>query len=547
MPLSINLEDQDALKAFLARRHPDFDRLICHWDFLEETYSGGRDWFAKHLFKYIKEGDEEFKNRKQRAYRFNHTREIVDLIQKYIFKSAIARNDDDAPEEIKTFWKNVTRNGLDIDQFARVLCNETSKFGRVWVFVDTNKTMNIQTKADEKEAGAGVYAYIVGPQDILDVGIAEDGSINWVLVRETARDDEDPIRSSGEVYNRFRLWMKDAWYLFKFEKKSDNKAPAGIVTANLASVIDTKYDDVEVVLVDANVNPIGEVPGFPVDHIIGDYLYSSPALINDIAYLDRAIANYLSNLDAIIQDQTFSQLAMPAQGSLPGEEKYNQLIEMGTKRIFTYDGEGGAKPEFISPDPKQAGVIIEVINKIINEIYHSVGMAGERTKQDNSVGIDNSSGVAKAYDFDRLNSLLTMKSQALENAENKLTALVCKWYSIAAPTEELTQYADTFDVRSLYDEFTVAERLQLVVAPDMIRQEQMKQVITKLFPAIKIALREKMLADLSNWTPVEDAKQEKADALAAKVSAKDATSGNSAKKNPSTQSRQGQVTSKTGK
>jgi hypothetical protein len=208
MALEINHEDQDALKAFLNRRHPDYDGLICHWNFLEETYDGGRDWFVKHLFKYVKEGEKEFKDRKTRAYRFNHTREIVDLIQKYIFKSAVARNDDDAPQEVKDFWKNVTRNGLDIDQFSRVLCNETSKFGRVWVFTDTNKSLHIQTKADEKAAGAGVYAYIVGPQDILDVGISRRRLVNWVLVRETARDDSDPIYSSGEVYNRYRLWMR---------------------------------------------------------------------------------------------------------------------------------------------------------------------------------------------------------------------------------------------------------------------------------------------------------------------------------------------------
>ncbi|MEZ6841312.1 hypothetical protein ABVN80_14665 [Acinetobacter baumannii] len=36
------------------------------------------------------------------------------------------------------------------------------------------------------------------------------------------------------------------------------------------------------------------------------------------------------------------------------------------------------------------------INKIIGEIYHTVGLAGERTKQDNAVGIDNSSGVAES-------------------------------------------------------------------------------------------------------------------------------------------------------
>jgi hypothetical protein len=96
------------------------------------------------------------------------------------------------------------------------------------------------------------------------------------------------------------------------------------------------------------------VPVLPGRHVIGDNRYTVAGLINDIAYLDRAVANYLSNLDAIIQDQTFSQLAMPAQACCRATDKYEKLVEMGTKRIFLYDGEGGAKPEYLSPDVKQA-------------------------------------------------------------------------------------------------------------------------------------------------------------------------------------------------
>ncbi|MCV5137544.1 hypothetical protein OFB61_23255, partial [Escherichia coli] len=130
---------------------------------------------------------------------------------------------------------------------------------------------------------------------------------------------------------------------------------------------------------------------FPVDCIgESESPYFSPSLIDDIAYLDRAVANYLSNLDAIIQDQTFSQLAIPVQSLLPGDENHTKVLEMGTKRVFTYDSEGGNQPFYLSPDPKQAQMIITTIKTVINEIYHSVGVAGERTKQDNAQGIDNS-------------------------------------------------------------------------------------------------------------------------------------------------------------
>lgn len=501
--------NQKALQTFLKRRHPDYDRMLPHWEFLEATYNGGRQWFQTNIFRYMKEGDQEFKDRLERCYRFNHTREAVDLIQKYLFKSPVTRNHDDAPPEIAEFWKNATLTGLDVNQFMRLASTRSSVLGRIWIFTDTNKTADIRTVADEKAMGARVYAYLVKPQNILDMGFDDIGDLNWILVRETVRDDANPILSTGIVSERFRLWTRTHWYLFAMEMTARN--------------------EVRVRLLEAEEHGLGVVPAFPLDHVIGENRYTAPGLIDDIAYLDRAVANYLSNLDAIIQDQTFSQLAMPANAVLPGEEKYNKLVEMGTKRIFIYDGEGGSAPAYISPDPKQAGVIVDVIAKIINEIYHTIGLAGERTKQDNAVGIDNSSGVAKAYDFERVNSLLAAKAHSLENAENKLCAMVMRWNGRAAPAEELVKYPDNFDVRSLFDEFSVAEHLALIEAPQSVRRVQMEQVIEKLFPRLAKDLVEVMRRELESWPVTVETTEPP-------------TSAGRASRNLQTENRQGEVT-----
>jgi hypothetical protein len=486
-------DQQQRLLAFLKRRHPQYEEMLRHWIFAEETYNGGREWFKPHnIFRYIKEGDKEFHDRLARCYRFNHTREVTDLVQKYIFKSPVTRNTEDAPAEVKAFWLKATLSGLNIDQFAKTISTASSIFGRPWVFVDSTKTEDIQSKDDEKKSGVGVYAYVVGPRDILDIGFTDRGDVNWVLVRETVRDDGDPVNSSGAMFDRYRLWTRTEWVLYKIEETADSSAAKSKKKSRLV-----------VIELDRGNHDLGEVPGFPCDHTVGDYRYSAPSLIGDIVYLDRAVANYLSNLDAIIQDQTFSQLAMPAQAVLPGQDAYDALVEMGTKRVFVYDGEGNAKPEYLSPDVKQARLVMETISMIIAEIYHTIGMAGERTKSDNTVGIDDSSGVAKAYDFERMNSLLTSKADSLENVENKLIRLVMLWHDKAAqvPPDSLVKYPDTFDVRSLFDEFTIAERLALVEAPDGVRQEQMKQVIAKLFPRLAVDLKNKLIDGLKDWPP----------------------------------------------
>lgn len=477
---SENEARQRRLKKFLERRHPEYEGTLHHWLFLESCYEGGREWFGSNIFRYIKEGDTEFADRLKRAYRFNHTREVVDLVDKHLFKQEIARSED-APESVKEFWKHSTLNKLSIKDYVRRISTQASIFGRVWVVVDSTKTGEVASVADQKESDARAYSYTVTPQHVLDMSHDDRGDMNWILIHEQVRDDEDPVESSGEMIDRYRLWTRDDWTLFTV-KRQGRKV-----------VIDQEGPF---------PHGLGVVPVFPADNIISDELYVSPALIDDVAYLDRAVANYLSNLDAIIQDQTFSQLVMPAQGILPGEDSHDKIIGMGTKRIFTFDAEGGGRPEYISPDVKQAELIMSVVNKIISEIYHTVGLAGERTKDDNSQGIDNSSGVAKAYDFERVNSLLAAKADSLEVIENRLAKMVAMWSGEEGSiTENLVTYPDNFDVRGLYDEFEIAARLSLIEAPDTVRRQQMESVIDKLFPRIKKELREKMFKELKTWPP----------------------------------------------
>lgn len=456
-----------------SRRHPEYQDSVAHWDFCEETYRGGRSWFDKHLFTYQKEGKTEFADRVKRAARFNHTREAVDLVQKYLFKAPIQRDIEGAPEHVKRFWKRAMRNGLGISELVRMVSTSNSTLGRVAVVVDNNLRVNAGeedslSQKEVEEGGFSIYAYIVKVQNILDFAFDEegDGELKWIRLREFVRDDDDPFNSSGEVIERQRLWTRNAWYLFDRPPMKDNKVQP-------------------VRLVSQGVHGLGMVPVHLADHSVSDNKYVPPALVDDIAYLDRAIANYLSNLDAIIQDQTFSQLAIPAQ-ALSGDQARakDEIVDVGTKRIFTYDGTAGAGPEFLSPDPKQAGVILDVVNKYINEIYHTIGLAGERTKQDNAVGIDNSSGVAKAYDFERVNSLLLSKAKRCEELENWLVRVVTAWAGEENPEEDLVTYPETFDVAGLADELVIAEALSKLGAPPEMRKQQMLSILEKMFPQV---------------------------------------------------------------
>ena len=77
-------------------------------------------------------------------------------------------------------------------------------------------------------------------------------------------------------------------------------------------------------------------------------------------------------------------------------------------------------------------MIISTVQQIINEIYHSVGVAGSarsRTTQ----RYRQLSGAGKLYDFQRVNSLLINKSSRLQRAEEMLMTLVTAWMGEKMP------------------------------------------------------------------------------------------------------------------
>ncbi|WP_326894363.1 hypothetical protein U8P73_36490 (plasmid) [Rhizobium beringeri] len=212
----------DAMREFFDRRHPGYLENLPHWRFLDACYRGGRDWFYENIFRYFKEGEKEFDKRVERAYRFNHTREVVELVQKYLFKGEITRNTADAPDVVTQFWQKAMRGGASIDQLMRLVSVNNSTGGRVAIVVDNNFQGEVEVAegvtrpvsiAEAKEQNFRIYAYTVPVKDILDFAYDEDGDgeLLWVKLREVVRDDKDPFYSSGELVERVRLWTRTGW------------------------------------------------------------------------------------------------------------------------------------------------------------------------------------------------------------------------------------------------------------------------------------------------------------------------------------------------
>jgi hypothetical protein len=171
----------------------------------------------------------------------------------------------------------------------------------------------------------------------------------------------------------------------------------------------------------------------------------------------------------------------PARGATPADivendELREQFLTLATNRVVLYSAQAQTPPEFISPDASQAQFVLTMIEKQVKQLYATFGLQGETGEETKA-----QSGVAKAYDFDKLNKLLASKADNLEKVENKLVELFGQWVNVNGITAEIS-YPEEFDVKSLADEIAVAQELTLLDISQTFTKEIEKQVVLKALP-----------------------------------------------------------------
>lgn len=435
------------------RNHPEYAFYKPEWDFFLQTYQGGQPYIDANLIQDVSESDESFGKRKLRAYRENYSATLVDIVNSYLFKEPVNRKLPD--DKLNDFFENIDGQGGDIDRFMQRASIFSSVMGRVYIAIDKPalaEEEKTNTRLDTLRTQP--YAYIIFPQNMQDVAFNKDGTVKWAITQEFERNDDDPFFSDGDVEKRYRVWVAGAWHLY------DEKGA----------------------LLDSGETNMSRVPIVPLD--TGEKLdaYNSPGLLYDIARLDRSIFNNYSRLDSIVNDQTFSQLIFPIQ-SLPMSEIMEdanlrrQYLSLATNRVFFYDASSEASPEYISPDASQAQFILDLIKHQIRQLFGSLGM-----KADTAEGLTPQSGVSKAYDFDKLNKLLSSKARNLEVVEYEIVRLFEEWNETTVLDEFETHYPEEFDIRSLSDEVILTQELALLNISKTFNTEVEKNLAHKALP-----------------------------------------------------------------
>lgn len=387
------------------------------WD----SYRGGY-WYLQgdYLETHALEWKEDFENRKRRAYYLNNCKTVVHAYTNLIFRETIVRT---TSSEITPFINNADKCGTSLEKIMKKVSNWSSIYGKCYVFVDMPKTNGqVLTLQDVVNLEIFPYVKVLSPLDIINWQKNDYGEFEWVLIRTEKWVGE----YDKELIVEYRRIGKDSFILY----------------------------DTEGNVVEELENPLGVVPIVEVFHDEGK---EGLSLIEDIAYINRTIYNWTSNIDEMIERQTFSQLVYPDDGSLIDnapqgveEEDLQAIIakRLGTAHVLTFPANSGQPPHFISPDTRQLSVIWDLVKAHIREIYREAGLVG--TSEDLYGSVFRSGRMAQVQHLN-ISSFLKAKADNLEEAENKILKLYCKWMDKEWRDEYASVYPKKFNIFAIYD------------------------------------------------------------------------------------------------
>jgi len=439
------------------RTHPLYNKYLSEWEFYIESALGGKDYYSNedNLFTHrLEDQAGDYYDRLDRVYYLNFCNLVCSIYADYIFKEKIRRPPNPTLDEFRT---NMDGRGTDINTFMNQVSWLSSVYGQIHIVVDSpfakdvNVPLHIYKQNKER---FNPYAVIVTPQDLRDWSVDEFGNLNWVLIRSMGYKDLDP-QAGREDDTTYRLIARDYWEVYDASGKRINKGenPLGAV------YMTTCYNS------DTNIDLIGE------------------SLITDISRINRIIYNWCSNIDEMIERQTFSQLVMPEDPHAELSELSeggDPLRALGTSQIFTFPATAGQPPQFISPDRQQIDVIWKMIEQHKDLIYE---LAGLGTVGSSSKFLSQRSGVSQAYQFLSINSSLAKKAAKLERVENSINKLVLMWKK-QKDAEEKVEYPSQFDVLSLTETMQTAFQIAGQNFSTTLNIELLKNLAKKAAPVL---------------------------------------------------------------
>ena len=389
-----------------------YDANQVDWEFHLRSYVGGSNYKdGKYLLKYIRERDDEYNKRIDLTPLDNHCKNVVSIYSSFVWRIPPTRNLGALSEDAsaQAMLKDADLDGRNFDAFMRDAQTWSDIYGHCWVIVDKPES-NAKTRADELEQEIRPYLSLITPENVLDWTYERATSgryiVTYLKVRESQNGDSAVIRE----------WFPD---------RIDTYSTDGETVTELPSI----------------TNPLGHIPAVPI------YGQRSPtkgigiSSIADIARMQQAIYNELSEIEQLIRISNHPSL-VKTEGT---------DASAGAGGVINIPDDEVVKPYLLQPSGASlTGIMASIGAKIeaINRMSHMGAVRGSEALT--------MSGVALQSEFQLLNAKLSEKADLLELAEEQIWDLFCLWQECSNEIE--IDYADSFDLRDYATELTFLQQ-----------------------------------------------------------------------------------------
>lgn len=433
-------------------------KQVDEYTLLSDAYHGkGLFSQGRGIRKHPRESMENYIDRQALAYYLNYTRPIVDATVDPIFRDEVKRDYNDSPF-FNAFLEDVDYSGTKLQEFMRRVAVYAKLYGVAYILVNNTDTLS-ETREGNLANREFPFLKEILPQELHSWNMDEHGRL-----LEISFIKQEKTTASGIAYVYHR-WTTEEWSVH--------------TSSNFQ---DTDH------IISQGVHGLGVVPIVQwFGRSTSNTNMKPPSEFLSIAQTNYSLYQLCSWHTQLLRDQGFSILTFPDDGNL------GDSLTIGTDNLLTYPSDSSHSPSFIAPDAAPANMLTDQMDRLIQEIYRMSGM-------DSVVGVrEAKSGVAKQWDFERINQRLADFAVQCESAERKIVQLFELW--TGESTDYVAEYPRDFSINDVTESLGQAQTaLDLNMGSNTFTVEVAKKVLESYMPNIEPETYDAIISEVESVT-----------------------------------------------
>lgn len=440
---------------FFERQNPFFAAKANQWRRNRAAYSGGKEYVGIALIRHLSEIEEEFAERKKRAYYCNWPRKIARIITQYVL-SVHPERDNVAPE----FLEDWSRTGLRTNEVMRQFSTMLNVYGCAWLAVDMPFFEGPKSRADELRERLRPYVTALSPLSVPDWCYGADGKLLWAITEETAIDNSDPFRDPQKKTIR-KLWERDKVTVFtRLEDGTTQEAPP--IFHALGAV-----PFVRAVEVDGY--------GMQSNHWFDDVVAIGDAMLNNESEAQMNAVKQMFGL--LVVSESFVLNSTPSaedkEEGKPG--KLSSVIGRSAAVVESPEDKGITR--YISPSGIENAVLRTENLALLRAMFETVGLA---TSKDTKMV---ESAEAKLWDFQNIEQYMRSRADQLEQCELQAWELLKLWQpTLSVPN---ISYNRNFAVLDLKESIAALLELSSFNGENVVYQKEVGKTALNLLNRLR--------------------------------------------------------------